>query len=443
VKTVFLAVVFLAACITGSPVHGDSDPVVALSGSTMGTTYSIKVFDSPVLADDLAMAVDAELRRVNSEMSTYLKTSEISRFNDSPSTDWFPVSPQLAMVVQAAIRVSEKSDGAFDVTVGPLVDAWNFGAAQRTGKVPDQASLEKMRPRIGYQKLHVRDEPPGLKKDIAQLRVDLSAIAKGHGVDRVVDRLAELDCKNVFVEIGGEVRVAGSKGGKPWMVGVQRPDVGNLGDQNSLLFPYPIGTTPETTSMATSGDYRNFFEVDGVRYSHTIDPVTLHPIVHDLASVTVIASDCMTADAWATAINVMGVEKALPVIQSENLSTFLVSRSDEQFSFEATGELLPYKDTASQQMAASNQPITLAVQETEATAGSSRLIPMMIVTALALGLVVVFMSVGVLFGRKSISGSCGGIASMENEDGHVSCSLCSNPADACKELREKMNQKST
>jgi FAD:protein FMN transferase len=354
-KFIATAALYFVVLVTGIASADQPDSVLSLSGATMGTTYNIKIFDSPMPADDLAMAIDAELRRVNSEMSTYLKTSEISRFNDSQSTDWFSVSPQFAMVVQAAMKISEKSEGAFDITVGPLVDAWNFGPAERTGKIPDDALLEKLRPGIGYQKLHVRDQPPALKKDYGPLRIDLSAIAPGHGVDRVVERLAELGCKNVFVEIGGEVRVAGSKGDEPWMVGVQRPDADDWVGRDSLLFAYPIGTTPKTSSMATSGDYRNFFEVDGVRYSHTIDPITLRPVVHELASITVLANDCMTADAWATAISVMGVDRALPLIESEELSTFLVSRSGEKFSFEATGDLLSFKNTINEPMATENQ----------------------------------------------------------------------------------------
>jgi len=300
----------------------------------MGTTYMVKLANPPDgLPDDWKIEVDAELRRVNDQMSTYLKSSELSQFNCSTSTDWFPVSAETATVVAYALEVSKQSEGAFDVTVSPLVDAWSFGAGERTMQVPEDDRIEELLQRVGYQHLEVRAEPPALRKAIPALTVDLSAIAKGHGVDRVLQRLQALGCDNVFVEIGGEVRVLGDRGDRQWGVGVQQPDA----DANEVLLAFPL----TDMAVATSGDYRNFFEVDGQRFSHTIDPRTGQPVEHALASVSVGAGNCMMADAWATAINVLGKEKGLAVAQRLGLDVLLIHREGERYETVATGIFEP------------------------------------------------------------------------------------------------------
>ncbi|MFG0262130.1 MAG: FAD:protein FMN transferase, partial [Novipirellula sp. JB048] len=229
-------------------------------GQTMGTTYMVKVYDPPSWEGEIALRIDAELRSVNDQMSTYLKSSEISRFNASESTDWFDVSAETAAVVAAAQRIARATDGAIDVTVAPLVNAWSFGPDERTETVPSDAAIAALRESVGYEKLAVRTEPPALKKSLPTLQVDLSSIAKGHGVDRVVALLASQGAKNVFVEIGGEVRVTGRKGDQPWKVGIQDPTIENREPNGiSLAVAHPI----EDRAMATSGDYRIFFEVDG------------------------------------------------------------------------------------------------------------------------------------------------------------------------------------
>ncbi len=166
----------------------------------------------------------------------------------------------------------------------------------------------------------MRIDPPALRKSIPGLKVDLSAIAKGHGVDRVVALLNQAGAANVFVEIGGEVRTSGDKGGQWWKVGIQLPD----GALNESMIAYSmIPGEGAKHSMATSGDYRNFFEVDAVQYSHTIDPRTAKPIEHGTASVSVIAETCMEADAWATAINVLGPQDGIAIARREGLSVLL------------------------------------------------------------------------------------------------------------------------
>ena len=266
----FVAVLAFGFLATSLGISGSyaADPLT-FRGATMGTTYMVKVHsppEQPDWASETETAIDRELRSVNDQMSTYLKSSELSQFNASESTDWFEVSADTAGVVAAALELSEKTDGAFDVTVGPLVDRWSFGAGERKNDVPSETELDELQKSVGYQHLEARLDPPALKKDIADLRVDLSSIAKGHGVDRIVDLLAGRDAENVFVEIGGEVRVTGDKSGESWKVGIQRPDAGG----QELMVAHKI----RDAAMATSGDYRNFFEVDEQRYSHTIDPRT-------------------------------------------------------------------------------------------------------------------------------------------------------------------------
>ncbi|QDV68878.1 Thiamine biosynthesis lipoprotein ApbE precursor [Rosistilla carotiformis] len=305
--------------------------ILQVAGKTMGTRYEVKIASPPSdLASDWELLIDRELRRVNDQMSTYLSTSELSRFNRSESLDWFEVSPETAMVVAAALQISEKTGGAFDVTVGPLVNLWSFGPQRHEKTLPSQAAIDEAASATGYQSLHVRTDPPALRKDKAALQVDLSSIAKGHGVDRIVDLLVGLGCDNVFVNIGGEIRAVGDKGkDRPWRAGVERPDEATT----VLLFPVAV----ENEAIATSGDYRNFFEIDGKRYSHTIDPRTGRPVVHSMASVSVVAANCMLADAWATALNVLGPEEGPPIAVAESLDAYLLERIDGQFRPHPTG----------------------------------------------------------------------------------------------------------
>jgi thiamine biosynthesis lipoprotein len=392
-------------------------------GETMGTTYMVKIAGADGIDDQtLRFAIDGELRRVNDQMSTYLKSSEITQFNQSESTDWFPVSSEFAKVVGVAQQISKTTGGAFDITVSPLVNAWSFGTTKRTQTVPDASEIQSILESVGYQKLTVRPDPPALRKSIPELQIDLSSIAKGHGVDRVIERLATLGADHAFVEIGGEVRTAGDKPGGAWKVGIQLPDAASdtVMIAHSMLVNEPAGN-----AMATSGDYRNHFSVDGKRYSHTIDPRTGSPVDHDLASVTVVAKTCMEADAWATALNVLGIRDGEIIASDNDLHTLLVARSgDEGFRMVGNGVLAKY---------AQKRP-----EPADAKNWMSAILPVAILTFGAFSILLFAMAIGVVFGRKSISGSCGGLANKAHEDGSTSCSLCSSPSDACKELRDKM-----
>lgn len=297
----------------------DSADVMSLGGKTMGTTWSVRL-GKPSAGNDantLQPLLQQQLDRINSLMSTYDKTSEISRFNDSGSRDWFPVSPETAEVVKLAQQISGRSSGAFDVTVGPLVDLWGFGPQPRADKHPTDSQVEAVRRQVGYRHLSLRTSPAALRKDIPGLRIDLSAIAKGYAADKLAELLAARGITDMLVEVGGEMRIRGrNPNGSRWKIAVEKPVPGQRMVERVFLLT--------NTGMATSGDYRNFFTEEGQRYSHTIDPSTGRPVRHQLASVTVLAATSAEADALATALMAMGDQRAREFCQREKIAAYLM-----------------------------------------------------------------------------------------------------------------------
>ena len=305
----------------------------SLSGETMGTTYSIKFVPpaSPKIltTEQVADEIKQTLELVNQQMSNWLPDSEISRFNASESTDWHEVSPETAEVLATARRISEQTDGAFDVTVAPLIELWGFGTSGRKEEPPTEEQLKAVADQIGWQKLEARADSPALKKQNANLSANLSAIAKGYGVDAVAEKLEQLGIESYLVEIGGEIRVRGKKqDGTTWVVGIEDP----AGKSRDVKHAIPL----TDAAMATSGDYRNFVEREGKTFSHTIDPRTLKPIEHALASVTVISENCIEADALATGLMVMGPEKAYNYAEGREMPVLLMIHADEGFEEQAT-----------------------------------------------------------------------------------------------------------
>ncbi len=299
----------------------------------MGTTYMVKIvkpgdekFSSrDELNKKLTADIEKLLKKVNQQMSTWIEDSEISRFNRYNESQWFEVSSDTALVIGEAIGVSKESGGAFDITVGPLINLWGFGPDGTVKKIPGEGQIKKVMEEIGYEKLSVRLSPPALKKEEPGIYCDLSAIAKGFGVDQVTGYLDSRGFSHYLVEIGGEVRAKGlNHKNQIWRVAIASPDPHGGS-------PYQKIIRLKDASMATSGDYFNYFEKDGVRYSHTIDPTTGKPITHKLASVTVIHESCMTADAMATAINVLGPEKGYQLAIKENLAVFMIVRGAKGF----------------------------------------------------------------------------------------------------------------
>jgi thiamine biosynthesis lipoprotein len=305
--------------------------VAHLQGQTMGTTYNVKyvLVEGEKEVEGLQEEIDAKLVNINKLMSTYDTTSELSRFNQYRYSDNFEVSKETLTVVNEALRLARLSDGVLDVTVGPLVNLWGFGPNKRPEKVPTQADIDAVRDYVGYEKLSTT--PTGLMKANPMLYVDLSTIAKGYGVDEVAAILDAHHLQHYLVEIGGEMRVKGERGdGSEWLIAIEKP----VTTERAVQKVVSIGTN----AIATSGDYRNYYEEDGKRYSHLIDPNTGSPITHDLVSVTVVNPSSMIADGLATAFNVMGWQRAIDLAEQEQLAVFLIRRTADGFEEYATPE---------------------------------------------------------------------------------------------------------
>jgi thiamine biosynthesis lipoprotein len=323
-----LLVLFMPGCKSPTPFEH--------YGLALGTSFAVKAsfLPSGVDPEKLKTELETKLEEVDREMSTYLPDSELSRFNRSASTDWQPVTPNLAKVVAKALEVSRLSDGAFDVTVGPLVNLWGFGPDARRNQAPETSAIEAAKARVGYQYLQARLSPPALRKLRPELYVDLSAIAKGFAVDYLAEHLESLGVGDYLVEIGGEVRVKGrSPTGRKWRVAIEKP-VPKLSQIEKILELSDI-------AVATSGDYRNYFEAGGKRFSHTIDPRTGWPISHRLASVSVLCPTTMEADALATALMVLGEEQGFTLAEKEGIpALFIVKQAEGEFSEKPTSAFL-------------------------------------------------------------------------------------------------------
>ena len=300
-----LAVLLLAGC------HA------RVTGQSMGTTYAIKA-DCPYGIP--APRVERVLGRVNRLMSTYDPDSELSEFNRHPVEEAMAVSPATVEVVAAARRVAEHTAGAFDPTVAPLVALWGFGV-NAADRPPTEVERRAAAETVDYRRIEHRHAPPTLRK-LAPVTLDLSAIAKGYAVDRLAEVLDESGCRAYLVELGGEIRAKGTApGGGAWRVGVDAPTARGFASTIAL----------RGGGLATSGDYRQYREQDGVRLSHVIDPRTGYPIRHDLASVTVVHEQAMYADAYATALLVMGEDEGRRFAQDNGLAALFIVRRGEGF----------------------------------------------------------------------------------------------------------------
>lgn len=269
-------------------------------------------------------------------IATWDKTSEISRFNQHDGTDWFPVSPELVKVMQTALELSKESDGAYDVTVGPLIELWGFSAEHAgNDRVPAQAEIDAALARVGYQKLEVRTDPPALRKSRADIHVELASLADGFAADLGGEYLESKGIHNYMVEIAGEIR---SRGNSPrsdaWQIAIEKPLESGRAVQEGIHM--------HDAGLATSGDYRNFFMEGGKRYSHTIDPHTGSPITHQLASVSVVDENGMLADAYATLLMALGEEKGAAFAEKRGLAAYFIWRTDNGFATHATKNFASY-----------------------------------------------------------------------------------------------------
>ncbi|MEA2077992.1 MAG: FAD:protein FMN transferase [Candidatus Marinimicrobia bacterium] len=297
------------------------ESLLTFQGSTMGTWYTIKVSGVEGEHDKkrVQLAINTALTKIDNSLNIYNSESEISRFNDYNESGAFPVSNEFMMVTQTAEKIYEKSNGAFDPTVKKLVGLWGFGDTGIKRK-PDISELSSALEHIGMYKLRLLEN--GILKKDPKVNLDYSAIAKGFGVDLVMEEIVLLGYENVLIEIGGEIRAKGKRNGKPWRIGIAVPDENNIGNQQSAEV-----ITLNDLACATSGDYQQFFEEKGERFTHLINPKTGYPIKHDITSVTVVAETCMLADAAATAAIVLGKTKGLAFIESlEDVEAFFIYR---------------------------------------------------------------------------------------------------------------------
>ncbi|OUR70241.1 FAD:protein FMN transferase ApbE [Marinomonas sp. 42_23_T18] len=297
--------------------------LVGFSGPTMGTTYTVKFYTNENMdsAWQYKNDVDAVLARINELMSTYDPESELSRFNQSPINTEMQISSDLAYVIDQAVMISKMSNGEYDVTVGPLVNLWGFGPGKKTDTLPSDEKIVSAQQKVDFSAIDLNGQTLSKTKDIY---IDLSSIAKGYGVDKVAKKLEQLGIESYLIEVGGEIVSKGLKpDGGPWRVAIESPNGGHSVVQKVVELA--------DVAIATSGDYRNYFERNGVRYSHTINPKTGKPITHRLVSVTVIEKNATLADGFATAITVLGPDKGLVFAQDNGLAVYMLVKEDLGF----------------------------------------------------------------------------------------------------------------
>lgn len=302
----------------------------------MGTSYSVVYINNGEHDDKVVQTrIDQAINLVNDQMSTYKSDSNLSIFNQKPAGTCYKFPQDTYRVLEMAIGISQVTDGAFDPTIGPLVNLWGFGPDYHESKRPTQQQIEELKStKVGYQYLTLKEDNVACKeKDIY---VDLSAIAKGYAVDLVAEYLDKLGIHAYLVEIGGELKAKGVKPSKEfWHIAIENPET-EIGRSVHKVLEL------QNTGIATSGDYRNYFEVDGKRFSHTINPKTGMPIEHNLASISVLHDSVAYADAMATAMNVMGPEKAMQLARKQTLAVYLLVKSDQGFEAKSTEAFRQY-----------------------------------------------------------------------------------------------------
>lgn len=308
-KTAILFILPLMLTLTIHVAGCNAKKEASLSGKTMGTTYHIKVLIGHL--DDLAglqKKIEIRLDEINHSMSVFQKDSEISQFNAMGAHTLLPVSKDFLQVLKTAKTLHDQTQGAWDGTVGPLVDLWGFGKTKNTKQVPSAEAINKLLQQTGFQYVNIHPDN-AISKSIADISLNLGSIAKGYGVDQIAQVITQNGIQNYLVEIGGEVVAAGRRlDGQKWRIGINKPEKGS-----PYTEVYKV-VTLENQALATSGDYRNFFEQDGKIYSHVIDPKTGFPLSNHVVSVTIIADDCTYADGLATAVMVMGPQQGLALI---------------------------------------------------------------------------------------------------------------------------------
>lgn len=324
------AFIGLAGCDT-------STEAVKLEGLQGTATWHVTLTNPPTTLDVAKTQAGLEqvLAHTNQILGTWDPHSEISKFNQSTSTDWQPVSKELAHVVNTALRLSTESKGLYDVTVAPLLKLWGFKHGDPAqGVIPSPAQVEAAKAKMGYQKLQVRLDPPVLRKTQADLDIELASLADGYATDQAGEYLESLGVKDYMVEVAGEIRTRGkSPRGDDWRIAIEKPvEIGRVVQQ---------GVNLTNVGLATSGDYRNFFVAEGKRYSHTMNPLLGTPVQHHLASVSVLASTGLEADGYATLLMVLGDQQGKKFAEEHQLAAYFIWRTDQGFDSYATPSFQP------------------------------------------------------------------------------------------------------
>ncbi|TBU93365.1 FAD:protein FMN transferase [Phytopseudomonas dryadis] len=319
-------VAVLAAALAGC---GFSESVEEFGGPAQGSTYSVKYVKTGSVPDKAALKAETEaiLAEIDQQMSTYRDDSLIEQFNRAPAGTCMPMPQGVLELVRTGDELNRDSGGAFDLTLEPLLDLWGFGPrGNGERQVPDAEALKEVRGRIGQEHLHVDGDR--LCKDL-DLQVDFNSIAAGYTVDRIIERLVQLGVRSYLVEATGELKAVGRKpDGQPWRIALEAP----RDDQRAIARVIEL----DGYGISTSGDYRNYFEEQGVRYSHTLDPQTAAPIQHTLAAVTVAAPSTLMADGLSTVLLVLGPEKGYEYAEREGIAAFFVTREGDGFVTRST-----------------------------------------------------------------------------------------------------------
>jgi FAD:protein FMN transferase len=323
-----------AGCATQS-----AERETLLSGETMGSAWTVKIAGAlPASAEELRAGAQARFDAVNLTLSTYRSDSALSRFNNDDSGAWVDIDPELGEVLAYGLSLAAESDGAYDVTVGPLVNLWGFGPEPASGRVPAAAAIDSARARVGWRKVEVDATRRRARKEPG-VRVDLSSLGKGRGVDRVAEYLDSRGLTNYLIDLSGKLRGRGvNSRGAGWRVAVEPPQA----DATSRAPPFPAELVElHDESVATAGDYRKYFEIDGRHYSHIIDPRTGRPVTHETLSASAIAADCMQADALATMLMVMAPDAAIALANRRRLRALLISRDGATYIATHSGAWSP------------------------------------------------------------------------------------------------------
>lgn len=364
----------------------------------MGTSYTIKYrhLSDTSPAQVIQEEIEKQLIEINQIMSTYDPDSELSRLNRADTTDWISVSTPLYSVLSTAFEIGRQSMGAFDISMGPLVNLWGFGPEIQPERIPDQVDIATVLERTGHDKLMLQETSSTVRKTRSDIYIDLSGIAKGYAVDQIATMLERHSIEHYMIEIGGEIRARGMNTQEnPWQIGIDKPQSYGRSIQKVVSL--------KNTALATSGNYRNYFMIENQRYMHVIDPSTGWPAENNLASVTVLADTCILADAWATALLILGFEQGMLVAEQLGLPALFIVNQDEIFIEHTSSHFQPNNA----------QNITV----------------IFLATFLIMGVAIVAMAAGIMMGRKPLAGSCGGLGRVGLEcDAGCSKSCSTQPA---------------